>query len=129
MSRFLTPLRAEKSGQYWTILQPLIFDSDVAQKVFIVPAGFVTDFASVPRLPLAFLLTGDSAHEAAVVHDFLYSRGLVTREMADAVFREAAKVSGEPGWKSWLLFLGVRLGGWVAWNDHRSVEKIKGAAK
>lgn len=119
MARFLTPLRAEKSGEYWTVLQPLIYDSDVACKVFIVPTGFVTDFASVPRLPLAFLLTGDSAHEAAVVHDFLYSRGVVDRQTADAVFKEAAIASGESGWKATLMHLGVRMGGWIAWNNHR----------
>lgn len=119
MSRFLTPLRAEKCGEVWTVLQPLIYDSDVAVKVFIVPEGFVTDFASVPRLPLAFLLTGDSAHEAAVIHDFLYSRGVVDRSTADAVFKEAAVASGEPAWKAALMWAGVRMGGWIAWNNHR----------
>lgn len=119
MARFLTPLRAEKSGEYWTVLQPLIYDSDVACKVFIVPEGFVTDFASVPRLPLAFLLTGDSAHAAATLHDFLYSRGVVDRQTADAVFKEAAIASGEAGWKATLMHIGVRMGGWIAWNNHR----------
>lgn len=122
MSRFLTPLRAEKDGSVWTILQPLIYESDVASQVFIVPEGFVTDFASVPRIPLAFLLTGDSAHEAAVVHDYLYSRDVVPRLLADRVFEEAAKVTGEPGWKSWLMYAGIRLGGWVAWNNHRHAD-------
>jgi hypothetical protein len=117
MSRFATPLRAEKSGSTWCILQPLIYCSDVAKTVFVVPEGFVTDFASVPRLPLAFLLTGDSAHEAAVVHDYLYREQQVSRSVADAVFREAAGISGEPGWKSWLMWAGVRIGGWVAWNN------------
>lgn len=117
MSRFVTPLRAEKSGPHWTILQPLIYESDVAQRVFIVPEGFVTDFASVPRLPLAFLLTGDQAHEAAVIHDYIYAHKLLTRSQADAVFKEAMGVSGEPGWRAWLMWAGVRLGGWVAWND------------
>lgn len=120
MSRFLTPLRAEKSGGTWTILQPLIYESSAAQRLFIVPEGFVTDFASVPRIPLAFLLTGDSAHEAAVVHDWLYRENTVTRELADKIFQEAAHVSGEPGWKAWLMWVGVRVGGWVAWNDHRT---------
>jgi hypothetical protein len=123
VSKFHTPLRAEKSGGTWTILQPLIYESDVAQKVFIVPEGFTTDFASVPRLPLAFLLTGDSAHEAAVVHDYLYRERTVSRSQADAVFREAAGISGEPGWKSWLMWAGVRLGGWVAWNDQHATPK------
>lgn len=120
MSRFLTPLRAEKCGHFWTILQPLIYESDLAQKVFIVPEGTVTDFASVPRIPLAFLLAGDEAHEAAVVHDYLYSKGIVTRSMADAIFREAMGAMGEPAWRSALMWAGVRMGGWIAWNEHRT---------
>jgi hypothetical protein len=116
VSRFLTPLRAEKSGQFWTILQPLIYQSDIARTVIVVPEGFVTDFASVPRIPLVFLVAGDEGHLAAVVHDFLYSRQDVPRSLADAVFREAMGASGEPGWRSWLMWAGVRLGGWVAWN-------------
>lgn len=119
MSRFLAPLRAEKEGDSWRILRPLIYESDMACKMFIVPEGFVTDFASVPRLPLAFLLTGDSAHEAAVVHDYLYYRGVVDRRTADAVFKEAAIASGEPAWKATMMHWGVRLGGWIAWNNHR----------
>jgi hypothetical protein len=116
VSRFLTPLRAEKSGQFWTILQPLIYQSDIARTVIVVPEGFVTDFASVPRIPLVFLVAGDEGHLAAVVHDFLYSRQDVPRSLADAVFREAMGASGEPGWRSWLMWAGVRIGGWVAWN-------------
>lgn len=120
MSKFLTPLVAEKDGKVWTVMQPLIYMSDVASKVFVVPEGFVTDFASVPRIPLAFLLTGDSAHQAATLHDRLYSTGELPREMADAVFKEAAIVSGEPSWKATLMWMGVRAGGWMAWNDHRA---------
>jgi hypothetical protein len=120
VSKFLTPLVAEKDGKVWTVMQPLIYLSDVASKVFVVPEGFVTDFASVPRIPLAFLLTGDSAHEAAVIHDRLYSTAEVTREVADAVFKEAAIASGEPSWKASLMYAGIRLGGWMAWNDHRA---------
>lgn len=101
----------------WELLAPLVYDSEIAGRIFAVPAGFLSDFASVPRLPLAFLLTADSCHEAAVIHDFIYSQQQVSRSVADAVFREAAGVSGEPGWKGWLMWAGVRLGGWVAWND------------
>jgi hypothetical protein len=101
-------------------LQPLIYESDVAQRVFIVPAGFTTDLASVPRIPLAFLLTGGTSSEAAVVHDYAYARAIVPRDVADQVFKEAAVVSGEPAWRATLMWAGVRLGGWMAWNDHRA---------
>src|SRR6187431_3078376 len=107
MARFLTPLRATKVGKRtWVVDQPLMYESTVAQRVFIVPEGFVTDLASVPRIPLAFLLTGGTADEAAVVHDFIYSRAIVPRELADAVFKEAALVTGEPPWRAWLMWAG-----------------------
>lgn len=120
MSKFLTPLVAEKDGKVWTVMQPLIYLSDVAQRVFVVPEGFVSDLASVPRLPLMFLLAGGTADQAAVVHDRLYFTGELPREKADAVFKEAALVSGEPAWRVNLMYAGIRLGGWMAWNDHRS---------
>jgi hypothetical protein len=119
MSCFLTPLRAEKAGKVWTVFEPLIYQSDVAERIFIVPAGFVTDLASVPRIPLAFFLAGGTAEEPAVVHDFIYSRAPVPRDMADKVFLEAALVSGVPAWRANLMYAGIRLGGWMAWNDHR----------
>ena len=90
-------------------------------EVIEVPAGFVTDFASVPwglwniEPPL-----GDDAAKPAVVHDYLYAtRGLggrYSRAEADAIFREALKVRGVPLWKRTLLWLAVRVGGARSWG-------------
>lgn len=100
-------------------------------EVISVPAGFITDFASVPwglwnlEPPL-----GD-AGKAAVVHDFLYAtagtgvwngRRQITRAKpysraeADAIFREAMKVLSVPAWKRALLWAAVRLGGAGGWG-------------
>lgn len=119
MSRFLTPLRLERSGDYWIHLQAMEYESDVAGQTFIVPAGEVTDLSSVPRLPLAFLLTGDTGHAPGALHDHLYRTGKVSRLMADKVMREALLVSGEPAWRAALMYAGVRLGGWIAWGNHQ----------
>jgi hypothetical protein len=54
-----------------------------------VPVGFQTDFASVLRLPVIYLLFGDKAHAPATVHDYLYQSATVPRKMADDVFAEA----------------------------------------
>ena len=43
------------------------------RRLITLPRGFVTDYDSVPRLPLAYWLLGGKRHKAAVVHDFLYS--------------------------------------------------------
>jgi hypothetical protein len=124
MSAFLTSLEVElisdatNSGRgTWRLTAPLVYDSDVAGRVFVVPVGFSTDFASVPRVALAFVLCGDTAHAASALHDFLYTQHPVTRDVADAVLREAAIASGVPAWRAALLWAGVRVGGGGShWN-------------
>lgn len=101
----------EDDAGRWRLLESLIYESEVAAQVVEVPAGYETDFASVPRVPVAYLAAGNTAHRAAVVHDWLYSVGTVSRQVADAVFREAAEASGVPAWRRWLLWAGVRIGG------------------
>lgn len=89
-------------------------------EVIEVPAGFVTDFASVPE-PFWSLEPplGDAA-KAAVVHDLLYAtRGLAgryTRARCDGIFREAMGVLNVPWWKRNLLWAAVRLGGAGGWG-------------
>jgi hypothetical protein len=125
MSAFLTGLDvdlisdATNSGRgTWRLNDPLVYQSDVAGATFTVPAGFETDYASVPRSPVVFLLTADTAHAASALHDFLYTAPHpVPRAMADAVLREASIVSGVPAWRAALMFYGVRAFGgshWVA---------------
>lgn len=100
----------------WQLLAPLVYVSRVADRVFTIPEGFVTDLASVPRIPLAFWLTGGIGHAAAVVHDWLYTSHAVPRTVADAVFREALTVLGVPSWRTWLMWTGVRVGGGGSWD-------------
>ncbi|RFP32406.1 DUF1353 domain-containing protein [Duganella sp. BJB476] len=120
MSRFLTKLQLEVADNTddgkWVLTAALIYQSDVAGRTFVVPRGFQTDLASVPRLPVIFLLTGDTSNQAAAVHDYLYSSHEVTREMADAVLREASEVTGVPAWRRWLMWAGVRAGGASHWE-------------
>jgi hypothetical protein len=95
----------------WRLGKPLSYSSEVARRVITVPAGFETDLASVPRLPLVYWLCGGRANKPAVVHDFLYTKGIVPREMADAVFLEAMRTVGVPIIYRRLMWAGVRLGG------------------
>ncbi|AOZ08151.1 hypothetical protein BKK80_13310 [Cupriavidus malaysiensis] len=104
----------------WRLVEPLVYQSDMAGQTFEVPAGFETDLASVPRLPVVYLLAGGTSNEAAVVHDFLYTEHPVPRAVADAVLREASAVTGVPVWRRWLMFWGVRLGGGSHWEPATS---------
>ena len=98
MSRFLTQLATENiNSDYaggrgmWEVIKPLVYESDCAGETFTVPVGFRTDFASVLRLPVIYLLFGDKAHAPATLHDFLYTSKIVSRKVADEVFYEAMK--------------------------------------
>lgn len=119
MSKFLSKLAVTVADNVddgkWVVTEPLIYESDVAKRTIIVPVGFQTDFASVPRLPIIFELCGGTSHEAATIHDFLYVTHLVDRKTADAVLREASAVTKVPAWRRWMMWAGVRIGGGSHW--------------
>lgn len=95
----------------WRLGKPLIYSSDVAGCVITVPEGFTTDLASVPRLPVVYWLCGGRANKPAVVHDFLYTKGILPRDVADAVFLEAMQVVSVPIVYRRMMWAGVRMGG------------------
>ncbi len=118
MSKFLSPLNVrEIDDRRWEVLSPLVYESDIAGRIE-VPAGLVTDFASVPRIPLVYWLFGDRAHMAAVVHDYLYQTHVHARDVADAVFYEAMAASGIGVIGRWAMWAGVRVGGWHAYGAY-----------
>lgn len=113
-SRFLTTLDVklpEESGE-WVLANPLVYDS-AKYGLIVVPEGFTTDFASVPRLPIAYALFGDIAHAPAVIHDYLYSETDRDRAECDAIFLEAMQVAGISWWKRRAMWLAVRAAGWA----------------
>lgn len=120
MSAFLSPLRIELVGEVendyrgsWRLTAPLIYHSKRLGERVEVPAGFITDFESCPRVPILFLAFGEIVHSPAVVHDWLYTAPVpVSRADADAVLREACIAVGVPAWRAWGVWAGVRLGGW-----------------
>jgi hypothetical protein len=114
MSKFMNTLEVRYTpgnDNRWTLISPLFYHSDMTKSVITVPCGFVTDFASVPRVPFIFDMLGDIAQAAAALHDWLYASGTFPRKQADRIFREAVLVSGVPVWKAWLMYAAVRLFG------------------
>lgn len=135
-SAFLDPLDVRQVGwrdgrPVWMTLTPLRYRSTLLDAVLVVPAEFVTDLASVPRAPLAYLLAGGKGNRSAVVHDFPYQFGYWLREgrsrllvpakrLPDAVFYEsllADPVSGADGLTAWLMGAMVRAFGRGVWAD------------
>ncbi|MGO3031240.1 DUF1353 domain-containing protein [Pseudomonas helleri] len=116
MSRFVTTLKTEQTDRRtYTLLADLVL-ADEDERTITVPAGFVTDFASIQVLHNAFLfvlfaLVSGYGNYAATVHDFLYSEGQVSRKEADAVLYRALRAEGVARWRAYLFWLGVRIGG------------------
>ena len=123
---FPVSLKVEQIDDYrWRLLENFPYHSELLGRWFTVPKGFVTDFASVPRVPVAYWLTGGIAHISAVVHDYLYSTHLTTRSEADQVFLEAAAASNIPAWRRNLMYWGIRAGGWQRWNKPSEPENVR----
>lgn len=128
MSRFLTPtdlrvMRGQfrQGRQLFALISAVAYESDRLGGIVVVPAGYITDLASVPKIPLAWLAAGGTGTEAAVIHDFLYwvhafNDEPISRATADAVFREAIAASEDRTAPGWLMWLAVRLGGGGAWD-------------
>lgn len=89
----------------------------------VVPEGFESDLASIPRIFRGLLGQRGRFNRAALVHDWLYSSGRYSRRTADRVFRAIMEQDGVPTWKIVVMYPGVRVGAWVAWNKHRRAER------
>ena len=75
----------------------------------IVPRGFDSDLASIPRVFWGIFPPHHYRYRlAALVHDYLIKDQGYIRENADLVFKEIMQVSGNPKWKTWLMYNAVR---------------------
>lgn len=128
MSEFLTDLDVKCINDgAWCLDAPLRYRSDILKPIIEAPAGFETDFASVPRVPIFFTLFGDRAHREAVLHDYLYRSDAdprATRAQADDVFLEAMKERGKGFVVRYAMYWGVRLGGWTAFHKRKVRDKL-----
>jgi hypothetical protein len=127
MPKFLTDLdvRCINDG-CWLVDTPLRYESEILGLIE-VPAGFQTDFASVPRVPIFFELFGDRAHREAVLHDYLYridSVPVAERGQADDVFLEAMGERGKGFFTRYAMYWGVRLGGWTAYHKKKVADPL-----
>lgn len=142
MAGFLSPLELEYiDGVRWRITAPFEYrlGADDGPEKVSIPVGFITDFASIPRVLWNVLPPAGSYGRAAVIHDWLYQHRtvvrvatarsmpvvvrLVDRAEADRVLNEGMGVLGVGRLTRWLVYSGVRIGGWKPWNGYRSKER------
>lgn len=114
MSSFTTPADMRMVGRYrFELLAP--FEYHVGEypsaEVIRVPAGFVTDLASVPRILWWLLPPHGRYAKAAIVHDYLYEHAIGSKAYADKVFLEGMQVLGVGRTRRTLMYWAVRLFG------------------
>lgn len=123
MDRFPHPLRVELlDRKRWLVLEDFEY-LDPDHGSIRVPAGAVTDFASIPRWPMTFALLGQYGHAAAALHDYLYATEALARKAADRVFLNALRSSGHARWRSWLMYAGARIGGGSRYGERRRLPR------
>jgi hypothetical protein len=134
------PVLIPVNDQFYQLMEPyeVLWEKFGQRYKLIIPEGFKTDIASVPRLCWTLMdILPDGLHRgAAVVHDFLYywygrcPEGTVfveqnnqwvvfslpwQREDCDRLFARLMREAGTPAWKRRLMYLAVRLFGWKTW--------------
>lgn len=123
---FKTKLRLEEHGtKSFVLTEDLVYEG--RDQTFTVPAGFVTDFASVPQFMYWLIPSYGQYTNAAVVHDWLcvqledemYSASFPTHRKTvapanpvdtDGIFRRIMREEGVPLVRRWLMWTGVRWG-------------------
>lgn len=126
MSQFTTPFKGELIGKNkWKTIESFEYHIGTypSNEVIKVPAGFVTDFASVPRIFWSIISPVDNHGKAAVIHDYCYQYGIYSRKKSDLIFKEGMKVLGTSKLKRYLMYKAVRLFAWSTWNKSRKQQK------
>lgn len=116
----------------WAVQRALEYQAgDDPNELIIVPAGFVTDLASVPRMVWSFYPPDGPWAKAAIIHDFLYwTKGTgewhgrvgitrdrpYTRNEADDILKEAMADRKVGKWEQFVIWASVRLGGAGGWG-------------
>jgi hypothetical protein len=113
MGTFTGPLRLEYiDGKDWEVFEAFVYQPTTGPAV-LVPAGFTTDFASIPRFFWRVLPPTGRYGKAAVIHDYIYRTPTApfTRAEADGIFRDAMKDLGVGWFTRTVMFRAVRLFG------------------
>ncbi|EGY4506765.1 DUF1353 domain-containing protein [Salmonella enterica] len=113
MRRFTARAILEMLDHYlWRVHEPFEFYlCDDNSDVISVPAGFVTDLATVSRIFWTLLPPDGKYAKAAIIHDYLYDNALRTKKEADKIFLDGMTVLGVPKWKRTVMYWAVRLFG------------------
>lgn len=110
--KFLDPvcIRAHHQYRYLTCHDVRVA---IGSRMVVIPEGFDTDLASIPRILWPFMSPAYSDFIGpSILHDYLYrDRTWMVRREVDDVFHDALITNGLDRWTAWKMWLAVRLFG------------------
>ena len=125
----VTPLQVSRfADPIYFLLQPITWKPNPGQEHFqsvTVPRGFVTDFASIPRVFWSALRPDGRYTWPAIVHDYLYWTQTTSKEQADTIFKFGMEDLGVGTVTSTGIYEAVHLFGKQAWDKNAQL-KAKG---
>ncbi|MBK8184729.1 MAG: DUF1353 domain-containing protein [Candidatus Competibacteraceae bacterium] len=103
-------------GRRWMLQAPFRY-IDSKYGAITAPTGFITDYASIPRLGWSILGAPEQYALASIVHDCLYSIQSFPRATADGIFYRGLIESGIDEIRAALFYAAVRCFGCIGWNS------------
>ncbi len=114
-------------NDWWELYQP--FKVQLSNgKTIVINAGYVTDFASVPRFLWALFPPIGKYNRAALVHDYLYDLQYRQKELGEKAARKFAdkqflylanQVNVDAKFQNYVMYLMVRMFGLKAWRSKK----------
>jgi hypothetical protein len=118
VGRFVEPI--------YYLLKPTTWLPDKGQEQYRavnVPVGFVTDFASVPRIFWSLLRPDGNYTHPAIVHDYLYWTQTTPREDADHILRIMMDDFSVDATSAGAIYAAVRTFGGMAWDSNAKLKE------
>jgi hypothetical protein len=111
------------NAKTWVLLEDFRYEE--GKTSIVVPKGFETDFASIPRFLWQLLPQWGLYGWAALIHDYLYSAQHIPRWKADRILLRLMGISRVPHWQRYVIFGAVWFFGCWAWMSHRRGRRDK----
>ena len=91
------------------LLEDLVYETNLNGGTITVPKGYISNYASTPRLLWSIFPPWGEYNRAAILHDYLCDYGECSRFQTDSVFREAMAQLGVPTWRRVIMYYAVRI--------------------
>ncbi len=113
--------------EMWFLTDPINFRPNPGQESnvspVLVPEGFVTDLASIPRIFWSLIPRDGPYIYSAIVHDYLYWTQAQTRSRSDLIFRYSMEDFGIDESKIAAIYNAVRSFGRSSWDANQKARQ------